>query len=90
MVIRDQDQPLDAILASMKKHQEALLALQDLLVTRAKLQSYTEKQFNDLAQVAREGIELVGKVQAGDVVQPDWIAERDTLVNSARRLISDV
>jgi hypothetical protein len=86
---QNQDQPVEEILASIKKHWDAMLALQDLLVTRAKIQSYTEKQFEDLAQVARESIELVNKVHVGDVIQSDWIEQRDLLMERARRLLVD-
>ncbi len=89
MVIRDQDQPIEEILVEMKKHYDTVLALQEILITRAKLQGYTERQFNDLVQVARDSIEFMNNVRVGDVIQPEWIEERNMLVERAQRLIAD-
>ncbi|MBO0778460.1 MAG: hypothetical protein J2P37_06480 [Ktedonobacteraceae bacterium] len=75
--------------AAVKKQQELETALLETLVTRAQLQEYTERQFNDLVQVAREGIKLVMEVVPGDVVRPEWTAQRDVLVERAQRLIQD-
>jgi hypothetical protein len=78
------------MVSAIRSHQEASTSLQDSLFTRARLQEYTETQFNALARVARDGIELVQSLAEGDVVNADWIIRRDELVELARRLIQDV
>jgi hypothetical protein len=85
--MKRQDQPVDEILKRMKRHQDALNALREILVTRVKLQYYTETQFNELLALAREGMALLDRYNVGDVIGPEWIAERDTLVERAQRLI---
>jgi len=85
-----QDQTVEQMISALRSHQKESASLQDSLFTRARLQEYTEIQFNELANVAREGIELVQKLQKGDIVSEDWIARRDELVDLARRLIQDV
>jgi hypothetical protein len=77
------------MIAAIKFHQKESTSLQDSLFTRARLQEYTEIQFNELARVARDGIELVQRLKKGDVVSEDWIVRRDELVALARRLIQD-
>ncbi len=84
-----QDLAVEQILATIKKQQEALNALQDSLYMRARLQEYTEIQFNELVRVARRGIECVQKLEKGEVVSAEWIAEREEIVELARRLIQD-
>jgi hypothetical protein len=84
-----QDQTVEQIISALRSHQKESTALQESLFTRARLQEYTETQFNELALVARDGIELVQKLEEGDVVSADWIARRDELVKLARRLIQD-
>ncbi|HEY7417319.1 MAG TPA: hypothetical protein VH593_19200 [Ktedonobacteraceae bacterium] len=83
------DQPVEMVLAAIKKQQEQLNELHEVLITRARLQEYTEQQFNALVDVARGGIELVERLQVGDTVPPDWATRRDELVERARRLIQD-
>jgi hypothetical protein len=84
------DQPVEQVLAAIKKQQEQLNALQESVNTRARLQEYTENQFNALVDVARGGIELVERLHVGDTVTQEWITRRDELVAVARRLIQDV
>lgn len=85
-----QDQTVEQIISALRSHQKESTTLQESLFTRARLQEYTEIQFNELAQVARDGIELVQRLKKGDVVSEDWIDRRDELVDLARRLIQDV
>ncbi|MBV9231646.1 MAG: hypothetical protein JOZ18_20215 [Chloroflexi bacterium] len=87
--MKRQDQPVDEILKRMRRHQDALNALREILITRVKLQYYTETQFKDLVVLAREGIALLDRYKAGDVIGPEWIEERDSLVERAQRLIQD-
>lgn len=83
------DQAVEQILLAMRKQQDALGNLQETLITRAKLQEYTETQFNALIHIARGGIELVSGVREGDMVTEEWIKQRDRLVGMAQRLIQD-
>lgn len=85
-----QDQTVEQMIAVLKARQKELTALQDSLFTRARLQEYTEIQFNELASVTRDGIELVQRLKKGDVVSEDWIARRDELVDLTRRLTQDI
>jgi hypothetical protein len=84
-----QDQTVEQMISALRSHQKESAALLDSLFTRARLQEYTEIQFNELANVSREGIELVQRLKKGDVVSEDWIVKRDELVDLARRLIQD-
>ncbi|HLI88651.1 MAG TPA: hypothetical protein VKV37_08160 [Ktedonobacteraceae bacterium] len=84
-----QDMYVSQIQAEIRKHLAALNALQEALITRAKLQEYTELQFDALAKVAREGIAFVNAVREGDTIGPEWIARRDELAGRARRIIED-
>lgn len=83
------DQPVERVLAAIKKQQEQLNSLQETLATRARLQEYTEKQFNALADVARDAIELGERLHTGDTVTQEWITRRDELIVIARRLLQD-
>jgi hypothetical protein len=76
-------------IAFLQKQQEVEIALLEALVTRTRLQEYTERQFNELVQVAREGIDLVMTVKEGESVGPEWIERRNELVGMAQRLIQD-
>lgn len=83
------DQTVEQIIFSIRSHQKAATSLQDSLFTRARLQEYTEIQFNELARVAMDSIELVQRLNKGDLVSEDWINRRDELVALTRRLIQD-
>jgi CHAD domain-containing protein len=85
-----QDQTVEQMISALRSLQKESTSLQDSLFTRARLQEYTEIQFNELASVVRDGIELVQRLKKGDVVSEDWIARRDELVDLARRLIQDI
>jgi hypothetical protein len=83
------DQTVEQMISALRSHQKAATSLEDSLFTRARLQEYTEIQFNELARVARDGIELVQQLKKGDTISEDWISRRDELVALARRLIQD-
>jgi hypothetical protein len=88
-MMTQRDLSVKQVLAEMSKHYKALDELQEMLITRAQLQEYTEEQFNALAMLAKEGVELVGRFREGDVIDAEWIATRDSLVGRAQRLIQD-
>lgn len=77
-----EEMSIDQILKEMTR-------LQEMLISRARFQAITENMYNELVKVAKEGIIFVSLVQVGDVIQPEWIAERDRLVARARQYILD-
>lgn len=87
--MKRQDMTVEQLLGEIKDHQEILLSLQEELNTRARLQHYTETQFNELALVAKEGIILVESALPGVLLTPPWFEKRDELVGRARHLIQD-
>jgi hypothetical protein len=72
-----------------KKLWKALELTVNALSSYAEVAHYSEQQFNQLADVAREGIELVQAVVSGDDITPQWLAQRDALVAQLLRLIDD-
>jgi hypothetical protein len=64
--------------------------LRDMLITRARLEDYTETQYAALVELAREGMAVLASVQAGDTIAPEWVAQRDEVVRRAERFLSDV
>ncbi|QBD78066.1 hypothetical protein EPA93_19525 [Ktedonosporobacter rubrisoli] len=80
---------IEYLLSAMDRHQEAWKALQASLITRAKLQAYTESQYDEVVLLAKEGLEFIIKLQAGDTISAEWVAARDNLVARAQRLILD-
>jgi hypothetical protein len=84
-----QDMYVSQIHGEIRKHLAALNALQEALITRAKLQEYTELQFDALVKVAKEGIAFVNAMREGDVIGPEWIARRDEIAGRAQRIIED-
>ncbi|HZR41748.1 MAG TPA: hypothetical protein VFB12_16630 [Ktedonobacteraceae bacterium] len=90
MVAKEDSLSVDQIVVEIERHKVALEALQRALITRAQLQAWSEKQYNDLVELAKEGIEFFSEAQVGDVVTTDWIEQRDELVARARRFIIDV
>ena len=61
-----------------------------MLVTRARLEHYTETQYAALVELAREWMGVLASVQAGETITPEWIARRDDVVKRAGRFLSDV
>jgi hypothetical protein len=61
-----------------------------MLITRARLQDYTETQYAALVSLAREGMGFLASIRAGDVITQERIAQRDDLARRAERFLSDV
>jgi len=59
------------------------------IITQAELQSYTEDMYNQLVQLAYEGIGFLEELQEGQVITGEWLAKRDDLVARAQHLILD-
>ena len=59
------------------------------VVTQAELQSYTEDLYNQLVQVAYDGIGFVSQLEPGQVFTAEMAKQRDELVARAQRLILD-
>jgi hypothetical protein len=81
---------IDEILAAIRTQQTQRDALRDMLVTRARLEDYTEVQYTALVELAREGMNVLAALQAGDTVVSEWIARRADVVRRAGRFLSDV
>jgi hypothetical protein len=82
-----QSQNTDELLATMKKYQEALQALEQTLTRRAREQYAVEQQYNSLVKLAKDGIEFVCRCQVGDVISEDWMVQRDELLVRAHELV---
>jgi hypothetical protein len=81
------DLGIDQVLAEISNHRAALAELQDILVTHARLQAYTERQYDELVVLAHEGILFVNALKVGDVIDQEWCEARDNLLERARKLI---
>lgn len=81
---------IDEILSAILAQQEQRDVLRDMLVTRAKLEDYTETQYAALVELAREWMDVLVSLQAGETIAPDWIARRDDLARRAGRFLSDM
>jgi hypothetical protein len=88
-IIRQRDLTVNQSIAEIKRHQQVIDTLQESLQLRAHLQEVTEIQYNKLVQLAKEGIEFLLYCQVGDVITPEWIAQRDDLARRAQELIQD-
>lgn len=85
----EKDLGIDQVLAEISKHQAALADLQDILVTHARLQAYTEHQYDELVLLAYEGIAFLNALKVGDVIDQEWCEARDVLLERARKLIQN-
>ena len=85
----EKDLGIDQVLAEINKHRAALVDLQDILVTHARLQAYTEYQYDELVLLAYEGIAFLNALKAGDVINQEWCEARDILLDRARKLIQN-
>ena len=59
------------------------------IVTQAELQKYSEDLYNQLVELAYEGMGFLEETQPGQVISAAWIVHRDSIVSRARRLILD-
>jgi hypothetical protein len=88
--MKPNERAIDEILAAIRAQQAQRDALRDMLVTRARLEHYTETQYAALVELAREWMDVLASMQVGDAISPEWIARRDELVQRAGRFLSDV
>jgi len=77
------------LVAEMKRHQKICDTFLQELIIRAALQEHSEQQFDKLASVAQEGVDLVSLLKKGDRIDEEWIDKRNWLVEQAQRLIDD-
>jgi hypothetical protein len=63
--------------------------LEQSLILRVQLQEITEIQYNELVQLAREGIAFLQSCQENTIATTEWIARRDDLITRAQALIAD-
>ncbi len=83
------DHSVAQIITAIKKQQRMLDTLQEVLVTRAQLQEYTETQFNALVDITKHGLELIEKLNVGDTITQEWVDRRDNFIGMAHRIIQD-
>lgn len=77
------------ILFEIHQKLKPLSELSASIITQAELQAYTEDLYNQLVQVAYNGIGFVQKLEVGQTVTQEIVDERDALVARAQRLILD-
>ncbi|BCL79300.1 hypothetical protein ccbrp13_17650 [Ktedonobacteria bacterium brp13] len=84
-----ENQSVQQLLAQIQQQLQPLTELSTLLVTRAEIQAYTEDLYNQLVSLAHEGIQFLGGVQLGQVIDSEWIEKRNEIVQQAQRLVLD-
>ncbi|GCE19079.1 hypothetical protein [Dictyobacter kobayashii] len=84
-----EDRPVKQILAEIHQQLKPLSELAASIITQAELQAYTEDLYNQLIEVAYDGIAFVTSLEVGQVITQEEIDERDKLVARAQRLILD-
>ena len=84
-----EDRSVQQLLTQIQQQLQPLTELSTLLITRAEIQAHTEDLYNQLVNLAHEGIQFLGSVQLGQVIDSEWIEERDGIVQHAQRLVLD-
>lgn len=77
------------ILSEIHQQMKSVAELSDTLITQAELQSYTEDLYNQLVQIAYEGIAFLKQLEVGQFVTEEIVIARDELIARAERLILD-
>jgi len=67
---------------------DALGEVAEALSTHAAIAHYAEQQFDALAEVSREGLQLVQDITSGTAITPLWLAQRDRFMIRVLRLIN--
>lgn len=81
---------IDQLLETSRTQQAQHIDLWDMLVTRAQLQYYTEAEYTALMKLVHEEIAFLASLQAGDVITPEWIKQKDELAERANRFLQDM
>lgn len=68
------------IVSRLQECEDLSYQLLERLAAHARMQEYTEQLFNELVNVARDGIMFVNEVELGERFSADWIARRDEIV----------
>ena len=84
-----EEKTVKQIISEIQLQLKPISELSASVVVQAELQSYTEDLYNQLVQIAYEGIEFLSQLEVGQVVTTDLLARRDELVGRARHLILD-
>ena len=84
-----EDRSVQQLLTQIQQQLQPLTELSTLLVTRAEIQAYTEDLYNQLVSLAHAGIQFLGSVQLGQVIDSEWIEQRNEIVQQAQRLVLD-
>jgi hypothetical protein len=86
---RVEKKSVEQMLAEIHQLMKSVSELSETIITQAELQSYTEDLYNQLIQVAYDGIAFVLSFQVGQVITSEMLATRDELVQRAQHLILD-
>ncbi|QBD74807.1 hypothetical protein EPA93_01870 [Ktedonosporobacter rubrisoli] len=60
------------------------------LLTRASLQELAEQQFNEMAELAKEGAIFMLALQEGTCISASWLLQRDRWLACLRHTIDDL
>ena len=88
--MKPSEMSMDQILAVMDKHKMLWENLQEELITRARLQGISEKQYDLCVNLLKESMDFVRILQAGQIVTEQQMARRNELLRQAHRLIVDI
>jgi len=80
---------VEQTLSDIHQLMKSISELSETIITQAELQSYTEDLYNQLVQIAYEGIAFLQSFQVGQVITSGMLETRDALVQRAQRLIMD-
>ncbi len=83
------DKVVKQLILEIHQQLKPISELSASVVVRAELQSYTEDLYNQLVQLAYEGIEFLAQLEVGQVVDANLLARRDELVARAQRMVLD-
>ncbi|GAC1485929.1 MAG: hypothetical protein NVS2B12_40810 [Ktedonobacteraceae bacterium] len=78
-----EDKTIKQLIAEIHQQLKPISELSASIVVHAELQYYTEDLYNQLVQIAYEGIDFLAHLEVGQVVTEDLLARRDELVGRA-------
>ncbi|GLV58358.1 hypothetical protein KDH_51910 [Dictyobacter sp. S3.2.2.5] len=84
-----EEKSVGEILLEIHQSLKPLAELSAAIITQAELQAYTENLYNQLVQVAYDGISYLKTLEVGQTVTQEMLDERDELLARAHRLILD-
>lgn len=84
-----EDRTVRQLVSEIQQQLKPISELSASVIVQAELQAYTEDLYNQLVQIAYEGIEFLDQLEMGQVVTADLLMRRDELVGRAQHLILD-